>query len=97
MDGLKTGGGRLVYSNGMSIDERLLFLLQSTESLHSNMESFQTELRELKGSVDRLYSVVEIDAENIRRLANIAAAHDDKLEDLGSRLDRLERKAKGSS
>jgi DNA repair ATPase RecN len=81
----------------MSIDERLQFLLQSTESLHSNMESFQTELRELKGSVDRLYSVVEIDAENIRRLANIAAAHDDKLEDLGSRLDRLERKAKGSS
>jgi DNA repair ATPase RecN len=81
----------------MSIDERLQFLLQSTESLHSNMESFQTELRELKGSVDRLYSVVEIDAENIRRLANIAAAHDDKLEDLGSRLDRLERKSKGSS
>jgi len=81
----------------MSIDERLQFLLQSTESLHSNMESFQTELRELKGSVDRLYSVVEIDAENIRRLANIAAAHDDKLEDLGSPLDRLERKAKGSS
>ena len=81
----------------MSIDERLQFLLQSTESLHSNMESFQTELRELKGSVDRLYSVVEIDAENIRRLANIAAAHDDKLEDLGCPLDRLERKAKGSS
>jgi len=81
----------------MSIDDRLQFLLQSTESLHSNMESFQTELRELKGSIDRLHSVVEIDAENIRRLANIAAAHNDNFEDLGSRLDRLERKAKGSS
>jgi ATP-dependent protease HslVU (ClpYQ) ATPase subunit len=41
--------------------------------------------------------VVEIDAENIRRLANIAAAHNDNFEDLGSRLDRLERKAKGGA
>jgi predicted nucleic acid-binding Zn-ribbon protein len=81
----------------MSIDERLQFLLQSTESLHSNMESFQNELRVLKGSVERLHSVVEIDAENIRRLANIAAAHNDNFEDLGSRLDRLERKAKGGA
>ncbi len=65
------------------------------EALHSDMESFQSELRELKGSVDRLHSVVEIDADNIRRLANIAAVHNDEFEDLGSRLDRLERKAKG--
>ena len=90
----------------MSIDERLHFLLQSTESLHSNMESlqsnfrsnvesFQTELRDLKASIDRLHGVVEIDAVNIRRLANIAAAHNDQFEDLGARLDRLERKAKG--
>ncbi len=62
------------------------------QSFHAEIQSFQAELRDLKGSVDRLYSVVEIDAENIRRLANIAAAHNDKFEDLGARLDRLERR-----
>ncbi|MBV9157085.1 MAG: hypothetical protein JO097_12550 [Acidobacteriaceae bacterium] len=66
----------------MTTDERLQFLLQSTESLHSSVQDLTGKvhdltvgLAELRGSVADLTRVVEIDAENIRRLANIAAAH----------------------
>lgn len=66
----------------MTIDERLQFLLQSTESLHSNVQDLTASVADLRGSVAELRGsvadltrVVEMDAENIRRLANIAAAH----------------------
>jgi prefoldin subunit 5 len=68
----------------VNINERLQFLLQSTESLHLNVQELTgsvTELRatvtELRSSVVDLKRVVEIDAENIGSLANIAAAHPD--------------------
>ncbi|MBV9157084.1 MAG: hypothetical protein JO097_12545 [Acidobacteriaceae bacterium] len=59
----------------MTIDERLQFLLQSNQSLHSNVQDLTATIAELRGSVADLRRVVETDAENIRRLANIAAAH----------------------
>lgn len=70
----------------MTTDERLQFLLQSTESLHSSLQDLTVTVGELRGSVADLTRVVEIDAENIRRLANIAAAHESRLDDLDNRL-----------
>ena len=85
----------------MTVDERLQFLLQSTESLHSSVheltdkvEALTGKVDSLAGSVSALRGVVEIDADNIRRLANIAAAHDGGIEDLRTRLDRLEDRGK---
>lgn len=77
----------------MTTDERLQFLLQSTESLHSNVQDLTANVQDLTGivaelrrSVADLTRVVEIDAENIRGLANIAAAHQSRLDDLDNRL-----------
>lgn len=77
----------------MTIDERLQFLLQSTESLHSNVQDLTASVADLRGSVAELRGsvadltrVVEMNAENIRRLANIAAAHQERLDNLDSRL-----------
>ena len=69
----------------MTIDERLQFLLQSTESLHAS-------LHETHEQIAAHTAQLKIDAENIRRLAVIAGAHDDSIDDLGARLDRLESK-----
>jgi hypothetical protein len=65
------------------IDARLQFLLQSTESLHATVH-------EMTEQIQKHTEQLQIDAENIRRLANIAGAHQDGLEDLGTRLTRLE-------
>ncbi len=67
-------------------DERLRFLLQSTESLHSSLQDLTATVAELRRSVTDLTRVVEIDAENIRGLANIAAAHQARLDDVDNRL-----------
>jgi hypothetical protein len=81
----------------MAIDERIQFLVQSTESLHANAQEMTASLVELRGTVANMTRALEIDADNIRRLANIAAAPSDNIEDLGARLDRLERRAKDNS
>jgi hypothetical protein len=59
----------------MTIDERLEFLLQSTESLHASVQ-------ELHGIVQEHTKQLQVDAENIRRLANIASSHEQRLDDL---------------
>ena len=59
----------------MTIDERLQFLLQSTESLHASVQ-------ELHGIVQEHTKQLQVDAENIRRLANIASSHEQRLDDL---------------
>jgi hypothetical protein len=69
------------------IDARLQFLLQSTESLHATVH-------EMTGQIQKHTAQLQIDAENIRRLANIAGAHEDRLEDLDARLTRLEGRKK---
>jgi hypothetical protein len=66
----------------MSIDERLQFLLQSTESLHASAQELHASVQELRGVVQEHTKQLEIDAENIRRLASIAAAHEERLDDL---------------
>ena len=62
----------------MTIDERLEFLVRSTESLHATCQ-------ELHAAVAEHTRQLAIDAENIRRLANIAAAHEDRLDGLEGR------------
>ncbi len=66
----------------MTIDERIQFLLQSTESLHSNMQELHASMQELReasakqgGSIQELIRLATIDGENISRLATIAQSH----------------------
>jgi chromosome segregation ATPase len=80
----------------LTIDERLEFLLKSTESLHDSVQKNTDQIAALGGRIDALggridalgvridtlVHVVEIDAENIRRLANIAEAHEQRLNGL---------------
>ncbi|MBV9759530.1 MAG: hypothetical protein JO340_03110 [Acidobacteriaceae bacterium] len=70
----------------MTIDERLQFLLQSTESLHSTVQEVVGGLQTLRESVAELRKAVESNSENILRLANIAAAHEQRLDNLDDRL-----------
>ncbi|MBV8896490.1 MAG: hypothetical protein JO051_08255 [Acidobacteriaceae bacterium] len=73
----------------MTIDERIAFLVQSTESLHataaaltSQTQELTTQTQELTAQVREHTKQLQIDAENIRRLATIAAAHEERLEGL---------------
>ncbi len=59
----------------MTLDERIVFLFRSTESLHATAQ-------ELRAIVQEHTRQLEIDAENIRRLANIAQAHEHRLTNL---------------
>ena len=59
----------------MTIDERLGFLVQSTESLHASCQ-------ELHAIVAAHTQQLERDADIIRRLAIIATDHDERLDDL---------------
>ena len=52
------------------------------DAIAMNLELFGHELTTLGRKVDKLYSIVEIDADNIRRLANVAASHESRLSDL---------------
>ena len=59
----------------MTVDERLEFLLKSTESLHA-------QVHELYGITQEHTKQLQIDAENIRSLARIAESHERRLSDL---------------
>ncbi len=59
----------------MTVDQRLEFLLQSTESLH-------TVVQEQLAIVSQHTVQLTLDAENIRALARIAEAHESRLDDL---------------
>jgi ABC-type transporter Mla subunit MlaD len=87
----------------VTIDERIAFLVQSTESLHANLSEvtgqMQEQTRQMQEQTRQMQEhtwqlqehtrqlqehtrQLEIDAENIRRLANIAASHEQRLDDL---------------
>jgi ABC-type transporter Mla subunit MlaD len=63
----------------MTIDERIEFLLQSTESLHANMQELHGTVAALGSTVDKLHQAVAQDAENIRALARVAELHHERL------------------
>lgn len=66
----------------MTIDERLEFLLRSTESLHESVAELHATAQEHTRQLQEHTRQLQIDAENIRRLANIASAHEQRLDDL---------------
>lgn len=75
----------------MTLDERIAFLVQSTESLHATaqertaqVQAQSSQLEQLTTQVKEHTKQLEIDAENIRRLANIAASHEQRIDDLES-------------
>lgn len=65
----------------VTIDERIAFLVQSTESLHATAQELTAQSQEHTAQIAQLTLQVrehtkqlEIDAENIRRLAAITAS-----------------------
>lgn len=66
----------------MTIDERLQFLFQSTESLHAPVHELHSVVAQQTRQIEAHTRQLEIDAENIRRLANIAMAHEQRLDNL---------------
>jgi hypothetical protein len=70
----------------MTVDERLEFLLKSTESLHDSVHELHSSMKEVRGAVQGLQATAEehtkqfaVQAESIRQLAIIAAAHGDRI------------------
>ena len=59
----------------MTIDERLQFLLQSTESLHATVQ-------EQASNINLLIQATRENTANINSLARIAEAHEHRLDDL---------------
>ncbi len=74
----------------MSIEERLEFLIRSTESLHASAQ----ELHAVAAEHTRQ---LEIDAQNIRSLANIAAADEHGLDELEGRQGYTSTSASGEN
>ena len=66
----------------MTLDERLEFLFKPTESLHASAQELHASTQELRAIALEHTKQLQIDAENIRRLASIAQAHEHRLEDL---------------
>jgi pheromone shutdown protein TraB len=69
----------------MNIDERLEFLMRSTESLHASVQELPAVVAAHTHHVEEHTRQLEIDAQNIRSLANIAAAHEGRLDNLEGR------------
>ena len=63
----------------MTIDERIERLTERHEVLAQSME---LAAHEWNARFNKLLSLVEIDAENIRSLARTAEAHEQRLDDL---------------
>jgi hypothetical protein len=68
----------------MTIDERLEFLIQSSESHNQQIGELTVKMGELTANVTRLVEVTNQDASAIRTLARIAEVHERRLTDLES-------------
>ena len=62
-----------------NIDERIDALTMNLELLHHEVEA-QTQ------NINKLTAAIDKDAENIRRLADIAASHDHRIENIEGQL-----------
>ncbi len=63
----------------MNIDERLQFLVQSTESLHASTQELHATAQEHTRQLQEHTKQLQIDADNIRMLANIAETHENRI------------------
>jgi DNA repair ATPase RecN len=75
-----------------ALTDRIDALTMNVELFHhdmvaaaSRMERVDSRMDKFDSRMEKLIGVVEIDAENIRRLASIAEAHDQRLTDVGGR------------
>jgi len=66
----------------MTVDERLESLRLSTESLHATVQPMTGQIARVSGQIQEHTKQLELDAANIRSLANIAAAHQSRIENL---------------
>jgi hypothetical protein len=73
----------------MTIDERLQFLLQSTESLHASTQQLHATVARMSETVGThttqiadLFKAAKQDGENIAALARIAEVYQHRLTDL---------------
>ncbi len=69
----------------MTIDERLQFLLQSTESLHATAQEITAGVQELRVLAQEHTKQLQQDGEHIRALVRIAEIHQHRLDDLEGR------------
>lgn len=73
----------------MTIDERLQFLVQSTESLHASTRELHATVARMSETLDKhtvqiadLLKAAKQDGENIAALARITEAHEHRITDL---------------
>jgi LPS O-antigen subunit length determinant protein (WzzB/FepE family) len=66
----------------MTLDERIQFLVQSSESLHATVHEMTGQLQEQTKQLQEHTKQLELDAQNIRSLANIAGAHQMRLDQI---------------
>lgn len=76
------GKGLSSRKDAMTIDERLQFLLQSTESLHASTQELHATVARHDAQIADLIKAAKQDGENIAALARIAQAHEQRLSDL---------------
>ena len=65
-----------------NIDERIDALTMNLELLHHEVAAQTQNIDKLTTRIDKLAAVVEVDGDNIRRLANIAASHEHRIESI---------------
>jgi hypothetical protein len=66
----------------MTIDERLEFLLRSTESLHATAQKLTATAQSHTKQIEEHTKQIEADRDAIHTLANIAALHQARIEGL---------------
>lgn len=71
----------------MNIDERLEFMARNIESLHEAVFANTSQIAEIKNVLSEINRALAIDAENIRRLARVAEAHEARLGSVEDKLD----------
>jgi hypothetical protein len=79
----------------MMIDERLQFLVRSTESLHASTQQLHAVVARMSETVDKhttqiadLVKAAKQDGENIAALARIAEAHEHRITNLEENNDQ---------
>lgn len=69
----------------MTVDERIEKLTERHEALAQTVELIAHAQEKASENIDKILLAISKDAENIRSLANIAAAHQSRIENLEQR------------
>ncbi len=66
----------------MTIDERLVSLLQSSRLLQASVHEVSASVHEVSRTVQKIVAALEADGENSRGLGRIAKAHERRISDI---------------